>query len=57
VIDFANSRGADKIIYAGYFRWGCRSSDHDRDAHVPLKDEVWPKFLAHQRLAGAGLDG
>ena len=46
IIDYANSRGADKIIYAGYFPAGL---SYDRIfaelPNVPFKDEVWPKFL------------
>ena len=26
IIDYANTRGADKIMYAGTSRWACRSS-------------------------------
>lgn len=51
IIDFANSRGADKIIYAGYFPMGLSLdrifSDLDK---LPLKDEVWPKFLRENAL-------
>ncbi|MET0137387.1 MAG: amidohydrolase family protein [Sphingobium sp.] len=46
IIDYANTRGADKIIYAGYFPMGLSLerifSDLDQ---VPFKDHVWPKFL------------
>lgn len=46
IIDYANSRGADKIIYAGYFPMGLSLDRIFRDMeNVPLKDEVWPKFL------------
>jgi len=47
IIDYANTRGSDKIIYAGYFAAGLsldRIFSEMRD--VPFKDEVWPKFLA-----------
>lgn len=46
IVRYANSRGADKIIYAGYFPMGLtleRIMAEMRD--VPFKDEVWPKFL------------
>jgi predicted TIM-barrel fold metal-dependent hydrolase len=46
IIDYANTRGADKIIYAGYFPMGLsldKIFQQLRD--VPFKDEVWPKFL------------
>nr|WP_157218884.1 amidohydrolase family protein [Sphingomonas formosensis] len=47
IIDFANTRGADKIIYAGYFPMGLSLDRIFRELEdVPFKDEVWPKFLA-----------
>lgn len=46
IIDYANSRGADKIIYAGYFPMGLSLDRIMSDmANVQLRDEVWPKFL------------
>jgi len=46
IIDFANTRGADKIIYAGYFPMGLSLDRIFRELEdVPFKDEVWPKFL------------
>jgi predicted TIM-barrel fold metal-dependent hydrolase len=51
IIDYANTRGADKIIYGGYFPMGL-SLDRifSELPNVPLKDEVWPKFL-HENAA------
>jgi len=46
IVNYANTRGADKIIYAGYFPMGLsleRIMTEMKD--VPFKDEVWPKFL------------
>jgi len=46
IVDYANTRGADKVIYAGYFPMGLsleRIMTEMKD--VPFKDEVWPKFL------------
>ena len=38
--------GADKVIYAGYFPMGLSLERIMSDMeNVPLKDEVWPKFL------------
>ena len=57
VIDFANKRGSDKIIYAGYFPMGLsleRIMTEMRD--VGLKDEVWPKFLRTNALRVLGID-
>src|ERR1700712_858678 len=46
IIAYANSRGADKIIYAGYYPMGLSMERIMTDMpNVPFKDEVWPKFL------------
>jgi predicted TIM-barrel fold metal-dependent hydrolase len=46
IIDYANTRGADKIIYAGYFPMGLSLERIFTDMpNVAFKDEVWPKFL------------
>ncbi|MCX7619559.1 MAG: amidohydrolase family protein [Acidimicrobiales bacterium] len=46
IIDFANTRGADKIMYAGYFPMGL-SLDRifSELPTVPFSEDVWPKFL------------
>jgi len=46
VINYANTRGADKIIYAGYFPMGLSLERIMTEMpNVGLKDDVWPKFL------------
>ncbi|MFE4501934.1 amidohydrolase family protein [Rhodococcus sp. NPDC056743] len=46
IVDYANSRGADKIIYAGYFPAGLTLDRIFADMpHVPFNADVWPKFL------------
>jgi predicted TIM-barrel fold metal-dependent hydrolase len=46
IIDYANSRGADKVLYAGYFPMGLSLERIFSELpNVGLKDEVWPKFL------------
>jgi predicted TIM-barrel fold metal-dependent hydrolase len=46
IVRYANTRGADKIIYAGYFPLGLTLERIMGDMQsVPFKDEVWPKFL------------
>jgi predicted TIM-barrel fold metal-dependent hydrolase len=56
VIDFANTRGADKIIYAGYFPMGLSLERIMTEMpQVGLKDEVWPKFLRHNAERVLGL--
>jgi predicted TIM-barrel fold metal-dependent hydrolase len=58
IVDYANTRGADKIIYAGYFPMGLSLERIFRDMpSVPFKDEVWPKFLYDNaaRVLGLGV--
>lgn len=46
IIHYANTRGADKVMYAGYFPMGLsldRIFAELRD--VPFSEKVWPKFL------------
>jgi len=46
VVDYANTRGADRIIYAGYFPMGLSLERIMTEMPgVGLKNEVWPKFL------------
>jgi predicted TIM-barrel fold metal-dependent hydrolase len=56
IIDFANTRGSDKIIYAGYFPMGLSLDRIFSDMqNVPLKDEIWPKFLRENAVKLFGL--
>jgi uncharacterized protein len=58
IIDYANSRGADRIIYAGYFPMGLSLERIFSELpKVPLKDEVWPKFLYGNAARILGLEG
>jgi len=46
IIEYANTRGSDKVIYAGYFPIGLSLERIRKDMpNVTFKDEVWPKFL------------
>lgn len=57
IIDYANSRGADKVLYAGYFPMGLSLERIFSELpNVALKDEVWPKFLYGNaaRILGLG---
>jgi len=57
IIDYANSRGADKIIYAGYFPAGLTYERIMGELPgIGLKDEVWPKFLRGNAARILGLD-
>jgi predicted TIM-barrel fold metal-dependent hydrolase len=58
IVDYANSRGADKILYAGYFPMGLSLERIFSELpNVPLKDEVWPKFLYGNAARILGLQG
>jgi predicted TIM-barrel fold metal-dependent hydrolase len=51
IVDFANTRGADKILYAGYFPMGLTLERIFAEMpHVPFRDHVWPKFLRENAL-------
>jgi predicted TIM-barrel fold metal-dependent hydrolase len=58
IIDYANSRGADKVLYAGYYPMGLSLERIFAELpNVPFKDDVWPKFLRENALRVLGLDG
>jgi predicted TIM-barrel fold metal-dependent hydrolase len=57
IVDYANSRGADKIIYAGYFPMGLALSRIMAEMpRVPFNDAVWPKFLRENAAKVLKLD-
>jgi hypothetical protein len=57
IIDYANTRGADKIIYAGYFPMGLSLERIMTELpEVGFKDAVWPKFLRANARRVLGLD-
>jgi predicted TIM-barrel fold metal-dependent hydrolase len=46
IIDFANTRGKNKIMYAGYFPMGLSLDKIFTEmGNVPFNDEIWPLFL------------
>ena len=46
IVDFANTRGADKVMYAGYYPMGLSLDRIFKEMpDVPFRDHVWPKFL------------
>jgi uncharacterized protein len=58
VVDYANTRGADRFVYAGYFPFGLSLERIMTElAALPLRDEVWPRFLRTNALRILGLDG
>ena len=51
VVHFANTRGADKVMYAGYYPMGLELDRiWSEMPDVPFRDHVWPKFL-HENAA------
>jgi uncharacterized protein len=58
IIDYANTRGADKIMYAGYYPMGLSLERIFRELpDVPLRDEVWPRFLSGNARRVFGIGG
>ncbi|MEZ5321845.1 MAG: amidohydrolase family protein [Microthrixaceae bacterium] len=51
IVRYANTRGADKVMYAGYFPMGL-SLDRifGELPDVGFHDDVWPKFLRHNAV-------
>ncbi len=57
VIDYANTRGADKVMYAGYYPMGLSLDRIFTElADLELRDHVWPKFLRDNASAVFKLD-
>ena len=51
VVEFANTRGADKVLYAGYFPMGLSLERIFAELpEVPFRDHVWPKFLRENAI-------
>jgi predicted TIM-barrel fold metal-dependent hydrolase len=50
IIDYANTRGADKVLYAGYFPLLSLEDIIEQLASLPLRDHVRPKFLRENAL-------
>jgi len=57
IIDYANTRGADKIMYAGYYPMGLSLERIFTELpDVPFRDHVWPKFLRENAMRVFKLD-
>ena len=51
IIDYANTRGADKVMYAGYFPMGLTLERiFEELPNVAFRDQVWPKFLRQNAI-------
>ena len=57
IVDYANTRGADKIMYAGYYPMGLSLERIFAELpDVPFRDHVWPKFLRENAVRVFKLD-
>jgi predicted TIM-barrel fold metal-dependent hydrolase len=57
IVNFANTRGADKVLYAGYFPMGLSLERIMTEMpNVPFRDHVWEKFLRDNARAVLKLD-
>src|ERR1022692_207605 len=57
IIDYADTRGADKVLYAGYYPMGLTLERIFTELpQVPLRDHVWPKFLRENAMRVFKLD-
>lgn len=57
IIDYANTRGAKKVIYAGYFPMGLSLERIFGDMPaVPFDADVWPNFLYNNAARVLGLE-
>jgi predicted TIM-barrel fold metal-dependent hydrolase len=51
IVRFANTRGADKVLFGGYYPWGFELERVFGELEdVGFKDDVWPKFLRHNAV-------
>jgi uncharacterized protein len=57
IIDYANTRGAEKVMYAGYYPMGLSLERIFSELpKLPLRDEVWPAFLRDNAMRVFKLD-
>jgi predicted TIM-barrel fold metal-dependent hydrolase len=57
IVKYANTRGADKVMYAGYYPMGLSLERIFTEMpNVPFRDHVWPKFLRDNAVRVFNLD-
>lgn len=57
IIKFANTRGSNQVMYAGYFPMGLSLDRIFAELpNVPFRESVWPKFLRENAIRIFGLD-
>ncbi len=58
IVEYANTRGADKVMYAGYFPMGLSLERIFAELpEVPFRDHVWPRFLRDNAARVFKLEG
>jgi uncharacterized protein len=57
ILDYANTRGADKVFFAGYHPALPMERLQREMQDVPLKAHVWPKFLRENAIRVFKLEG
>lgn len=56
IIKFANTRGSEQVLYAGYFPMGLSLERIFTEmSSVPFREHVWPKFLRENAIRIFGL--
>jgi len=57
IVEYANTRGADKIMYAGYYPMGLSLERIFAELpEVPFREHVWPRFLRENAMRVFKLD-
>ena len=57
IVEYANTRGADKVMYAGYYPMGLSLERIFTELpSVPFRDHIWPKFLRENAMRVFKLD-
>jgi predicted TIM-barrel fold metal-dependent hydrolase len=55
-MEFAEKRGRDKVLFAGYFPWiTYERTFSELDEHIRLSDEVYRRFLFQNAVEVYGL--
>ncbi|MBM3157570.1 MAG: amidohydrolase [Chloroflexi bacterium] len=57
IIYFANTRGKDKVMYAGYYPYIDFYTLKNGIEELPLRDHIWPKFLRENAIKVFKLEG
>ena len=56
ILAFANSRGSDKVLFAGYYPGLSYERIFGEMEDLPLKETVWPAFLRDNAVRVYGLE-